>query len=139
MFQSAVSRIGLVKSFNSDRILDIRNHKKGFVSKMRKIFTVFTIVFLYSVTSSAIAACYSKYDYTTGNNYQVCNNGGSTTIRGNNFSTGSTWSQTQRSNGTYSGTDSSGNYYTGNNNTGSYFNYGTGKTCYGTGALRTCY
>lgn len=53
--------------------------------------------------------------------------------------TGSTWSQTQNSNGSYFGQDSGGNYYNGNNNTGYYNNMGTGKTCFGTGALRSCY
>ena len=106
---------------------------------MYKTFVIsFLITIIFSV-SSAFASCYSKYDWNSGNYYQVCNNGSSTTLRGNNFSTGSSWSQTQRSNGTYSGTDSSGNYYSGNNKTGQYFNYGTGRTCFGTGAFRSCY
>ena len=102
-----------------------------------KGLTITTLVL--TLASSANAGCYSKYDYTSGNNYQVCNNGNSTTIRGNNFSTGSNWSQTQRSNGSYSGTDSSGNFYTGNNNSGFYQNFGTGRTCFGTGVFRNCY
>ena len=89
--------------------------------------------------NSAFAGCTSKYDYSTGNNYQICDNGGQTTIRGNNLMTGSTWSQTQNSNGSYFGQDSGGNYYNGNNKTGYYNNMGTGKTCYGTGAFRSCY
>ena len=106
---------------------------------MKKLLTYNLLILFILFSQKAISSCYSKYDWATGNSYQVCNNGGSTTIRGNNFGTGSSWTQTQNSNGTYSGTDKNGNYYTGNNNTGQYYNYGTGKSCYGKGAFRTCY
>ena len=104
---------------------------------MRLLTTSVLLASLFS-TTSVVAACYTKYDYSTGNNYQICQNNGNTTVRGSNLRTGSTWNQTQRSNGSYSGQDSSGNFYSGNNNTGFYNNLGTGKTCFGTGAFRTC-
>ena len=105
---------------------------------MRSVTFWSSIVIFLSATN-AMASCYTKFDYSSGNSYTVCQNQNNTTIRGYNSQTGSMWSQNQNSNGTYSGTDSNGNYYTGNNKTGSYTNFGTGKTCFGTGALRTCY
>ena len=105
-----------------------------------KHFTLLFASLIFIISSSLLsAACYNKYDYSSGNYYQVCNNGGSTTIRGNNFNTGSNWSQTQNSNGSYYGNDSNGNYYHVNNNTGFYNNLGTGVTCIGKGALRSCF
>ena len=100
-----------------------------------------TLIFLLLIFSSnaAFSACTSKYDYASGNYYTVCDNGSNTTIRGSNIRNGTNWSQTQNSNGSYSGRDKNGNYYSGDNNTGRYYNYGTGKTCYGTCAFRRCY
>ena len=106
---------------------------------MKKFLSLFVILFLFLSTTNAIAACKSTYDWQSGNTYRVCTNSYSTQIYGNNYNTGSSWSQTQRSNGSYSGRDKNNNYYTGNNKTGFYQNYGTGKTCFGTGYLRTCY
>jgi len=103
---------------------------------MRVFFATIGIIFSANV---AAATCTSQYDWTSGNYYQVCDNGyGSTTTRGFNYNTGSNWEQTNRSNGTYSGRDANGNFYSGNSNTGFYSNYGTGRTCFGTGAFRTC-
>ena len=106
---------------------------------MKKFSSLLILVFLFLSTTSAIAACTYKYDWQSGNSYRVCTNSSSTSIYGNNFSTGSSWSQTQNSNGTYTGRDSNNNYYNGNNSTGYYYNMGTGKTCYGKGVYRRCY
>ena len=106
---------------------------------MKKFSTLFILVFLFFSTTNVIAACKYKYDYQSGNSYQVCTNSSSTSIWGNNYQTGSSWSQTQNSNGSYYGRDKKGNYYNGNNNTGYYYNSGTGRSCYGTGWARTCY
>ena len=97
------------------------------------------VVACISISYSANAGCTSKYDWQSGNNYTVCSDSSGTSISGYNAGTGSTWNQRQNRDGSYSGRDAGGNYYTGNNNTGSYYNYGTGKSCYGTGAFRTCY
>ena len=105
--------------------------------KLKTFVAIMSVGLFFSV--QAQAACQYNYDYSTGNSYQVCDNFGSTTIFGSNARTGSTWSQTQQSNGNYFGTDSGGNFYSGNNNTGYYNNSGTGRTCYGTGYARTCY
>jgi hypothetical protein len=91
------------------------------------------------ISSISHAGCTTKYDYNSGNYYTVCPNSTGTSINGYNTNNGTTWSQQQNSNGTYSGRDGSGNLYSGDNNTGYYLNYGTGETCFGTGALRTCY
>ena len=95
-----------------------------------------TLIFTSTISH---AGCTTKYDYKSGNSYTICSNGSGTSINGYNYKNGTTWSQQQNQNGTYSGRDGSGNYYSGDNRTGHYYNYGTGKTCYGTGALRTCF
>ena len=105
--------------------------------KQFKVISIF-IIFLFSA-NSAFSACTSKYDFASGNYYTVCDNGSSTSITGSNITNGTNWSQTQNSDGSCSGRDKNNNYYSGDNNTGRYYNYGTGKTCFGTGALRTCY
>ncbi len=89
------------------------------------------------LSMSAFADSYTRHDYRSGNTYSVNSYGDTTTVRGYNTNTGSTWSQTSNSNGSYSGTDSRGNYYSGNNNTG-FYQSSSGKTCYGKGAYRTC-
>lgn len=106
---------------------------------MKKFLSLFILVFLFFSTTDVIAACKYKYDYKSGNNYRVCTNNNSVSIYGNNYQTGSSWSQTQRSDGTYRGRDKNNNYYSGNNKSGYYFNYGTGKMCFGKGWARTCY
>lgn len=93
---------------------------------MKKVFAVFV---LFSSLS------FADYDYKTGNNYNTIGN----TTYGSNANTGSTWQQTNNSNGSYNGIDSKGNYYNGDNKTGYYHNSGTGKTCTGKGANRVCY
>ena len=108
-------------------------------SLMKKLSNLLILVFLFLSTTNVIAACEYKYDWQSGNTYTVCSNYGNTTINGYNSSTGSSWSQTQNSNGTYSGRDSNNNYYNGDNNSGYYYNQGTGKTCYGQGIYRRCY
>ena len=105
--------------------------------KLKTFAAIASVGLFFSV--QAQAACQYKYDYQSGNSYQVCDNFGNTTIFGSNARTGSMWSQTQQSNGNYFGTDRGGNFYSGNNNTRYYHNTGTGKTCYGTGYARTCY
>lgn len=79
------------------------------------------------------------YDWQSGNSYTVRPDRNGASIQGYNMNNGSMWSQRQNRDGTYNGTDAQGNFYSGNNRTGSYYNFGTGRTCYGTGALRTCY
>ena len=94
--------------------------------------------FLLASVSLASAQSWTHYDWRSGNSYSCTSGYGSTSCRGSNYRTGSSWSQTQRSDGTYSGYDADGNYYSGNNRTGSYHNFGTGASCFGRGAFRTC-
>lgn len=103
---------------------------------MKKLFSVLILV-LFSVFVYAQSSY--KYDYQSGNSYNIHKDSSGTTTQGYNLKTGSTWQQRNNSNGTYSGTDSKGGYYTGDNKTGYYHNSRTGKTCYGKGAARTCY
>ena len=105
---------------------------------MKKNISIFVFIITFLFSSGAFSACENVYDWQSGNNYTVCDNINSTYIYGYNSYTGSTWNQTQNSNGTYFGTDSNGNFYSGDNNTGFYWN-SDGTTCYGTGTYRTCY
>lgn len=82
----------------------------------------------------------SAYDWRTGNTYNWNSYpGGDTHVRGYNFGTGSQWNTTVRPNGDMRGTDSNGHMWNYNSGSGTYHNYGTGRTCYGQGAARTCY
>ena len=107
------------------------------LTKLLKLLPV--LVALIVTSSISHAGCTTKYDYNSGNYYTICPNSSGTSINGYNINNGTTWSQQQNRDGTYSGRDGSGNYYSGDNNTGYYQNYGTGETCFGTGALRYCY
>lgn len=82
----------------------------------------------------------THYDWQSGNTYTVQPrpNGGAH-VNGFNSQTGSTWSQTIQPDGSASGFDSRGNSWSYDQNTGNYYNFGTGRTCFGKGALRTCY
>lgn len=103
------------------------------VRKMRAIISLFLVLAPFGSFAE------SNYDWTTGNSYNTQRNfDGSTTTRGMNWNTGSTWTTTTSPNGNMRGTDSRGNAWNYNSGTGSYFNYGTGKSCYGVGAYRAC-
>lgn len=87
----------------------------------------------------AVSASGYEYDWKSGNSYwtQPNQNGGAT-VRGYNFEEGSSWTTTIDQRGNQSGWDANGNYWQYNNRSGTYLNYGTGKSCYGTGAARVC-
>lgn len=69
----------------------------------------------------------STYDHNTGNTYFYDTYlDGSTSVRGYNFNTGSTWNTTIDKDGNMRGTDSQGNQWNYNESTGTYYNYGTG-------------
>ena len=89
---------------------------------------------------AANAQTYNQYDWQSGNHYTITPRyDGGIQLNGLNLNNGTTWSQTQRPDGSYSGFDGNGNYYYGNNRSGFYQNMGTGRTCIGTGAARSCY
>lgn len=97
------------------------------------------LIFLICLISINAFADY-KYDYKTGNSYSTYTDSvGNTYVRGFNTKTGSTWNTTIENDGDMRGTDSGGNYWNYNRGSKTYMNYGTGKTCYGSGAYRTCY
>ena len=81
----------------------------------------------------------SAYDWKTGDSYYWSRGSdGSMDVRGYNAQTGSMWNHTVMPNGDESGWDDRGNYWQSNSRTGYYHNYGTGRTCIGKGAMRTC-
>lgn len=80
------------------------------------------------------------YDRQSGNRYSTTiNPDGSAEVRGNNYQNGTRWRTTIDADGQQRGTDADGNRWKYNPTTGRYYNYGTGQTCTGTGARRTCY
>lgn len=89
----------------------------------------------YSTPSSS-----TTYDWRSGNRYTTQRNyDGSTNVRGSNLYTGSQWRTTVQPNGDMRGVDKDGNYWRYSNSTKIYTNLGTGTTCMGQGALRTCF
>lgn len=84
------------------------------------------------------AQSWSSYDYNSNNYYSNHADTSGVTTYGSNLNNGAQWQLRQNYDGTYNGLDSDGNYFSGNNNTGFYQNLGTGVTCFGTGAFRTC-
>lgn len=91
-------------------------------------------------TVSAHAQSSYTYDWRNGNSYRTTQNyDGSVTVNGWNTATGSQWRTTINPDGNMKGYDASNNYWTYRQNTGAYYNYGTGRSCYGKGAYRTCY
>ncbi|MDP1873682.1 hypothetical protein [Phenylobacterium sp.] len=80
----------------------------------------------------------TTYDYQSGNVYRTTPSyGGSTTVRGSNLNTGSTWTTRVDPNGNMRGTDASGNLWQYNSQTGSYIS-SDGTTCIGKGYARVC-
>ena len=80
-----------------------------------------------------------KYDWKSGNAYSWQSLGSATYLNGYNYSTGSMWNTTIRSNGSMWGLDSRSNYWTYDRSSGSYSNYGTGTYCTGRGSARVCF
>ena len=80
------------------------------------------------------------YDWRSGNSYSYNTDLlGNTHVRGLNTQNGTNWTTTIRPNGSMNGLDGGGNSWSYNSGTGFYMNYGTGRSCIGKGAYRTCY
>ena len=80
----------------------------------------------------------SGYDWKTGSYYNWDSDGmGNTSVRGSNQN--GMWRTNIDSSGSMRGTDIKGNPWMYNSGSGVYQNYGTGKTCIGSGASRTCF
>lgn len=98
------------------------------------------LIAAFALALPTAAGAQSTYDWQSGNQYHSNQNfDGSTTIRGFNYNTGSSWNTTVEPDGDMRGTDSQGNMWQYDDSTGFYQNYGTGTTCTGKGAFRTCY
>jgi hypothetical protein len=98
--------------------------------------------YAYRPPSYAAPAPTSRYTYDTesGNSYSTRRRpNGDTVVNGFNYNTGSAWNTTIKPNGSMNGTDSALNPWTYDGRSGTYTNFGTGVTCFGKGALRTCY
>lgn len=87
----------------------------------------------------ALPSSGSAYDRQSGNSYYWSRApDGSMNIQGYNTRTEARWNRTIKPNGDQSGWDSRGNYWQYDSETGYYHNYGTGRTCFGRGALHRC-
>ena len=91
-------------------------------------------------TSGCTVTSWSKSDLQSGNQYRFTRNADcSVSMNGSNPSTGATWHSVMDPNGDMRGYDSDMHYWTYDASTTRYYNYGTGQTCIGTGASRTCF
>lgn len=82
----------------------------------------------------------TTYDYQSGNVYTWTKDStGTTHVQGSNLNTGSMWNTTINKNGSMQGFDKNMNSWSYDSQTGTYMNYGTGKTCIGKGAARSCF
>ena len=86
---------------------------------------------------------HTEYDWRTGNRYRIEHHDDAfeqdTHVRGSNLNTGSRWETTIDEDGDMRGRDADGNSWTYDEGTAVYRNYGTGTTCVGQGAARSCY
>ncbi len=102
------------------------------------VLTAAVAVLLAILSLDVAAACYTQYDYQSGNYYTICQDQSGTDLRGLNMQNGTMWNERQNRDGTYRGQDGNGNFYQGDNNTGYYSNFGTGEICTGKGFGRIC-
>jgi len=80
----------------------------------------------------------TTYDWQSGNSYRTTPNyDGSTTVRGNNYQNGSTWTTKIQPDGNQRGTDANGNMWNYNARSGSYTST-DGTVCVGHGYARVC-
>lgn len=88
---------------------------------MKNVSAVLGAAFLMAAlwTGSAEAQLYGS----SGNTYSRSGS----TVYGNNFNTGSSWSNSYSLGGNQQGIDSRGNSWSYNRSSGSYYNYGTGE------------
>ncbi len=106
----------------------------------RKLLALITGMVLGVASAAEAQDSGHSYDWLSGSSYSWhTDSQGNTAVYGNNLSTGSSWSTRIGRRGDMSGYDSNRNYWAYKRSTGSYYNFGTGKTCTGSGALRTCY
>lgn len=86
---------------------------------------------------------HTEYDWQSGNRYETEHHNNAfeqdTHVRGSNIYTGSTWETTIDSDGDMNGRDADGNMWRYDEGSKLYQNYGTGETCIGSGAARSCF
>ncbi len=86
---------------------------------------------------------HTEYDRQSGNRYEIEHHNNvfekDTHIKGSNLNTGSRWETTIDNDGDMRGRDAGGNSWQYDGTSGRYHNFGTGTTCLGSGAARTCY
>lgn len=85
----------------------------------------------------------SSFDALSGNSFDWQKHDhqgkGETHVEGSNILNGSRWDTTIQENGDMAGHDKEGNHWEYDDSSTRYYNYGTGKTCIGEGAARTCF
>ena len=104
---------------------------------------------LFSITSASAQffdehpQTHTEYDWQSGNRYVIEHHNNvieqDTHVKGYNFNTGSRWETTIDNDGDMKGHDADGNMWKYDDSSGFYQNYGTGKTCIGKGAARSCF
>ncbi len=86
---------------------------------------------------------HTEYDWRTGNRYEIEHHDDAfeqdTHVKGYNLHTGSSWETTIDDDGDMRGRDADGNSWRYDESSSLYQNYGTGKTCVGRGAARSCF
>lgn len=86
---------------------------------------------------------HTEYDWRTGNRYEIEHHDDAfeqdTHVKGYNVQTGSSWETTIDDDGDMRGRDADGNSWRYDEGSSLYQNYGTGKTCVGRGAARSCF
>ena len=104
-----------------------------------KTFLMLFSLFLLPVIANA-QFLGSRNDPFSGNSYNWNRIVEPTNTSGYNSNAGSSWNPSFDQSGPIRrGTDSHGNYWNYNSVTGPYYNFGSGRSCYGTGALKNCY
>lgn len=90
---------------------------------------VFASVGLMFASTAALARC---------DRYGNCYDSYGSHTNGSNYNTGSQWNSQSYGGSTY-GTDARGNNWSYDRGSNVYQNYGTGRTCSGSGVYRSCY
>lgn len=98
--------------------------------------TILAIIIFVPVSSPVMAQMRTVYDPSTGNYYQVSQQGNATQIVGSNPYTGQVWTQTVQPEGNQTGINAQGNGWSYDNGSGFY--QGDGRVCFGFGAQRRC-
>lgn len=96
------------------------------------------LALLVTVGAASHAAPQYRYDPATGDVIRIERTGPDVSVRGYGTQGGQPWSAQIAPDGLYRGRDAQGNAFSGDARSGFQINHGTGRSCFGTGAARTC-